>query len=157
MMAVAASRRSWYRSFYWRISITFVVFVVGFLIIQGILLRRTGTTVEFPPELLAGPVLAAEVAASVGDMLVRGQFDELRAHLRSKYPLPSEDQLGWIVYVATYDKMMTSKPGPLPGIVRATALAAWGRRRLTTADRVGDIPTAPVVVDGKFVGLVLVL
>jgi two-component system OmpR family sensor kinase len=157
-MAAPASRHSWYRSFYWRISLTFVVFVVGFLIIQGILLRRTGTTIEYPPELLAGPVLAAEVAADVGGMLVRGQFDELRAHLRSKYPLPSEDQLGWIVYVATYDKMFTSvAPGPLPGIVRVTALAAWGRRRLTAADRVGDIPTAPVVVDGKFVGLVLVL
>jgi two-component system sensor histidine kinase BaeS len=61
------------------------------------------------------------------------------------------------VYVATYDKMFTSAPGPLPGVVRLTALSAWGRRRLTAADKVGEIPTAPVVVDGKFVGLVLIL
>src|SRR5690242_13689188 len=111
-----SSRHSWYRSFYWRISITFVVFVVGFLIVQGILLRRATTMTEFPAELLAGPVLAANAAAEVGDMLVRGQYDELKSHLRSKYPLPSEDQLGWIVYVATYDKMFTSAPGPLPGV-----------------------------------------
>jgi two-component system OmpR family sensor kinase len=156
-MAIPTPRRSWYRSFYWRISITFVVFVVVFLIIQGIILRRTGTQATFPPELLSGPVLAAEVAAEVGDKLVRGQYDELRAHLRSRYPLPTDDKMGWIVYVATYDKMFTSVPGPLPGVVRATALSAWGRRRLTTADNVGTIPTAPVVVDGKFVGLVLVL
>ena len=146
-----------FRSFYWRISITFVAFVCVFLIIQGIILRRSATTFEMPAELLAGPVLAADVAAEVGNMLVEGKHDELRQHLRSKYPLPSEDQLGWIIYVATFDKMFTSVPGPLPGIVRVTALSAWGRRKLTTADKVGDIPTAPVVVDGKFVGLVLVL
>ena len=102
-MAIPASRHSWYRSFYWRISITFVVFVVVFLIIQGIILRRTGITIPYPSELLRGPVLAAEVAAEVGDMLVRGQHAELREHLKSRYPLPPEDQLGWKVYVATYD------------------------------------------------------
>ena len=157
-MAVSAPRHSWYRSFYWRISITFVAFVVVFLIVQGILLRRTATTVtQFPSEVLRGPVLAAEVAAEVGDMLVRGQHEELTAHLRSRYPLPNADQVGWIVYVATRDKMFTSSPGPLPGVVRGTALSAWGRRRLTSADNVPPIPTAPVVVDGRFVGLVLVL
>ena len=156
-MALPAPRHSWYRSFYWRISITFVAFVVVFLIVQGIILRRTATVARMPPELLRGPLLAAEVAADVGDMLVKGQHTELTAHLRSRYPLPSDDQLGWIVYVATRDRMFTSRPGPLPGIVRLTALSAWGRRRLTADDNVGDIPTAPVVVDGKFVGLVLVL
>ena len=155
-MAVPASRHSWYRSFYWRISITFVAFVVVFLVIQGILLRRPGPA-RFPSETFRGPVLAADVAAEVREMLVRAQYAELKEHLRSRYPLPSEDQLGWIVYVATADKMFTSAPGPLPGIVRATALSAWGRRRLTEADNVGDIPTAPVVADGRFVGLVLVL
>jgi signal transduction histidine kinase len=41
--------------------------------------------------------------------------------------------------------------------VRLTALSAFGRRRLTSADGVSPIPTAPVVVDGRFVGLVMVL
>lgn len=155
-MAASTHRHSWHRSFYWRISITFVAFVVVFLIVQGLLLRSS-TPGQMPPELLSGPVLAANVAAEVGGMLVGGKFDELRAHLKSRYPLPPEDQIGWVVYVATYDKMFSSVPGPLPGIVRVTALSAWGRRRLTAADNAGDIPTAPVVVDGKFVGLVLVL
>ena len=156
-MAVRAPRHSWYRSFYWRITIAFVVFVVVFLVIQGIILRRTGATIPYPSELLRGPVLAAEVAGEVGDMLVRGQHAELTAHLRSRYPLPNADQLGYMVYVATRDRMFTSAPGPLPGAVRVTALSAWGRRRLTAADNVPEIPTAPVVVDGRFVGLVLVL
>ena len=40
-MAVPSPRLSWYRSFYWRIGITFVAFVVVVLITQGIILRRT--------------------------------------------------------------------------------------------------------------------
>jgi signal transduction histidine kinase len=104
-------------------------------------------------------VLAAEVAADsdVVRMLERGQSAELSAHLKSRYPLPNDDQLGWLVFVATRDRMSSNTGGPLPGIVRLTALSAWGRRRLTSADMVGSIPTAPVVVDGRFVGLVLVL
>jgi signal transduction histidine kinase len=154
-MAVPLPRLSWYRSFYWRIGITFVAFVVVFLIVQGIILRRTPRQPPF--DVFRGPALAAEVAAEVGDMLVRGQHAELSAHLESRYPLPHADQAGWMVYVATRDKMFASTRGPLPGIVRLTALSAFGRRRLTSADGVSPIATAPVVVDGRFVGLVLVL
>ena len=156
-MAVPAPRPSWYRSFYWRIGITFVAFVVVFLIIQGIILRRTPRPI--PSEVFRGPVLAAEVAADtdVVRMLERGQDAELNAHLKSRYALPNDEQLGWMVFAATRDKMSSNTGGPLPGIVRVTALSAFGRRRLTAADTVSAIPTAPVVVDGRFVGLVLVL
>ena len=156
-MAVPSPRLAWYRSFYWRIGITFVAFVVVFLLAQGVVLRRTPRQPPF--DLFRGPVLAAEVAANadVVRMLEGGQHDELSAYLESQYPLPDADQVGWIVFVATRDKMFSSAKGPLPGIVRLTALSAWGRRRLTSADTVSAIPTAPVVVDGRFVGLVLVL
>ena len=155
-MAVPSPRLSWYRSFYWRIGLTFVAFVVVFLIIQGIILRRTPRVMPF--DVFRGPVLAAEVAAEVGDMLSREQHAELSAHLESRYPLPADDgQAGWMVYVATRDKMFMSTGGPLPGVVRLTALSAFGRRRLTSADGVSPIATAPVVVDGRFVGLVMVL
>ena len=59
-MAVASPRLSWYRSFYWRIGIAFVAFVVVFLVVQGIILRRTPRPV--PVEIFRGPALAAEVA-----------------------------------------------------------------------------------------------
>ena len=155
-MAVPSPRRSWYRSFYWRIGITFVAFVVVFLIVQGIILRRTPRAV--PSEVFRGPVLAAEVAADpdVVRMLQSGQTAELSAHLKSRYPVASEEQFGWMVFAATRDKM-SSNTGGLPPVVRLTALSAWGRRPLTSADTVSAIPTAPVVVDGRFVGLVLVL
>ena len=155
-MAVSLPRLSWYRSFYWRIGITFVAFVVLFLIVQGIILRRTPRVPPF--DIFRAPVLAAEVASEVGDMLNRAQYDALSAHLKSRYSLPADDtQVGWMVYVATRDRMFTSAGGPLPPVVRLTALSAWGRRRLTSSDAVSPIATAPVVVDGRFVGLVLVL
>src|SRR6188768_1432032 len=126
-MSVPAPRHSWYRSFYWRISITFVAFVVVFLIIQGIILRRTGTQGVFPAEMFHGPVLAAEVAADVAERLGRGQTADLSAYLKSRYPLePDVTQFGWMVWVATYDKMFSSTGPPLPPIIRLTALSAWG-------------------------------
>ena len=155
-MAVLAPRHSWYRSFYWRISITFVAFVVVFLMIQGIILRRTPGQV--PSEVFRGPVLAAEVAADVAERLGRGQTADLSAHLKSRYPLEATpEQVGWMVWVATRNEMFSSTSGPLPGIVRLTALSAWGRRRLTSEDRVTPIATAPVIFEGRFVGLVMVL
>ena len=113
-MAVPSPRLSWYRSFYWRIGITFVAFVLVFLMAQGIILRRTPRAAPF--DVFRGPVLAAEVAAEVGDMLVRGQHDELSAYLEARYPLPDTDQVGWMVFVATRDKMFMSTGGPLPGV-----------------------------------------
>src|SRR5688572_26849857 len=127
-MAVRTPRPSWYRSFYWRIGITFVAFVVVFLIVQGVILRRTPRQAPF--DVFRGSVLAAEVAADVAERLDRGQTADLSAHLKSRYPLPAADQFGWMVFVATRDKMFSNTGGPLPGIVRLTALSAFGRRRL---------------------------
>jgi signal transduction histidine kinase len=157
-MAVPSPRPSWYRSFYWRIGLTFVAFVVVFLIIQGIILRRTPRAA--PPEIFRSPVLAAEVAADadVVRMLERGSHAELSAHLESRYPFEQDpEQFGWMVFVATRDKMFSNARVPLPPIVRLTALSAWGRRRLTSEDGISALPTAPVTVDGRFVGLVLIL
>jgi hypothetical protein len=120
-MGVPASRRLWYRSFYWRISITFVAFVVVFLIIQGIILRSP-TPIQIPAEMRRDPVLAAEVAADVAETLGRGQTTTLSTHLKFQYPLPPADQLGWTVYVATRERMFSNTSGPLPPVVRLTAL-----------------------------------
>jgi signal transduction histidine kinase len=153
-MAARSPRLSWYRSFYWRIGIAFVAFVVVFLIVQGVILRRTPRQPPF--DVFRAPVLAAEVAADVADVLRRGQNADLGAHLKARYPLPAADQFGWMVFVATRDTMF-SNSGPAPGVVRLTALSAFGRRRLAPGDNVSPIPNAPVVVDDRFVALVMVL
>jgi len=154
-MAGASARLSWYRSFYWRIGVTFVASVVVVLITQGVILRRTPRAPAF--DVFRGPVLAAEAAADVADVLRRGQEADLSALLKSRYPLPDETQFGWTVFVALRHTIFSSTGGPVPSIVSLTALSAFGRRRLTAADHVTPVASAPVVVDGRFEGLVLVL
>src|SRR5688572_32978594 len=100
-MAVPSPRLSWYRSFYWRIGITFVAFVVVFLIAQGVILRRTPRPVPF--DVFRAPVLAAEAAADVADVLARGRDTGLGPHLKSRYPPAEAGQVGWTVFVALRD------------------------------------------------------
>jgi two-component system, OmpR family, sensor kinase len=155
-MAEPSPRLSWYRSFYWRIGVTFVAFVVVFLIAQGVILRRTPRPV--PSEVFRAPVLASEVAADVADVLGRGQVADLSAHLESRYPPAEAGRVGWVVFVALRDgSMFSSAAGPVPESVRLTALSAFGQRRLVATDAVPPIATAPVLLDDRFVGLVLVL
>ena len=154
-MAVPLPRLAWYRSFYWRIGITFVASVVVVLITQGVILRRTPRVAPF--DVFRGPILAAEAAADVADVLRRGQEADLSAHLKSRYPLAGETQFGWAVFAALRNRIYSNTGGPVPPVVSLTAQSAFGRRRLTAADGVTPVATAPVLVDGRFEGLVLVL
>jgi two-component system, OmpR family, sensor kinase len=152
-MPVSSPRRSWYRSFYWRIGITFVAFVMVFLMAQGVILRRTPRPV--PQDVFRAPVLAAEVAADVASFLKSGQTADLGAWLKSRYP-PAE--AGRLVFVALRDgSIFSSTRGEVPRPIRLAALSALGQRRLTIDDAVAPITNVPVVIDDKFVGLVLVL
>jgi signal transduction histidine kinase len=155
-MAAPLPRLSWYRSFYWRIGLTFVASVVVVLITQGVILRRTPRAAPF--DVFRGPVLAADVAVDVADVLRRGQEAELNAYLASRYPTGDERQFAWHVFVALRRRIYSNTGGgPVPGIVPALGLSVFGRRRLTTADNITAVPTAPIVVDGRFEGIVVVL
>jgi signal transduction histidine kinase len=154
-MAVPSPRLAWYRSFYWRIGITFVASVVAVLITQGVILRRTPRVAPF--DVFRGPILAAEAAADVADVLRRDKDADLSAHLESRYPPADPGQFGWTVFVALRHKIYSSARGPMPSIVPLTALSAFGRRRLLPSDGVTPVPSAPVVVDDRFEGLVMVL
>ncbi len=155
-MALPSPRRSWYRSFYWRIGITFVAFVVVVLITQGVILRRTPPRVPF--DRFRGTVLAAEAAADMVDVLGRELDRDLSAYLKSRYPPPDPGQWGWSVFVALRDgAIFSSEDGPVPKQVRLTALSAVGKRPLVAGDGVGPIATAPVLLEDRFAGLVLVV
>src|SRR5215212_2061899 len=110
-MAVPSRRLSWYRSFYWRIGLTFVASVVVVLITQGVILRRTPRVAPF--DVFRGPILAAEVAADAVDILRRGQEADLSAHLKSRYPTGDETKFGWMVFVALRHKIFSSTDGPV--------------------------------------------
>ena len=150
----ASPNLAWYRSFYWRIGITFVAFVVVILITQGLILSyvipRTNAQDPF-----RAPVLAAEVAADVASILKGGQGGDLSAHLRSRYP---PEQAGRLVFVAFRGgAIFSSTTDEVPESIRLTAMSVFGERRLTATDEVPAITTTPVLVDDQFAALVLVL
>ena len=150
----ASPNLAWYRSFYWRIGITFVAFVVVILITQGLILTYTISSEDAQDQFRA-PVLAAEVAADVASVLARDQGADLGAHLRSRYP---PERAGRYVFVALRGgPLFSNTTEPVPESIRLTAMSAFGERPLEFSDAVRPITTTPLLVDEQFVGLVLVL
>jgi two-component system OmpR family sensor kinase len=150
----ASPTLAWYRSFYWRIGITFVAFVVVILITQGLILSQIISSEDAQSQYWA-PVLAAEVAADVASVLARDPGADVGAHLRSRYP---PEKAGRYVFFARRGRpVVSSTAGDVPENIRLTALSALGERQLALTDAVRPITTAPVLVDQQFAGLVLVL
>ena len=154
-MAVPTSPRlAWYRSFYWRIGITFVAFVVVLLITQGLILSKIISDEDAQDQYRA-PVLAAEVAADVASVLARDRSADLGAHLKSRYP---PEKAGRFVFVAIPGgPIHSSTTDAVPESIRLTAMSAFGERPIAFTDAIRPITTTPLLVDGQFAGLVLVL
>jgi two-component system, OmpR family, sensor kinase len=145
---------AWYRSFYWRIAITFVAFVVVMLITQGLILTYTISNEEAQDQYRA-PVLAAQVAADVASVLARDGAADLGAYLKSRYP---PERAGRYVFVAVRGgSIFSNSAASVPENIRLTAMSAFGERPLTFADAVRPMTTTPVHVGERLVGLVLVL
>ena len=154
MAVPVSSRPAWYRSFYWRIGITFVAFVVVILITQGLILSYVISSEDAQDQFRA-PVLAAEVAADVASVLAREPGADLGPHLRSRYP---PERAGRYVFVAMRGgPMFSSTAEEVPESIRLTAMSAFGERPLAFTDAVRPITTTPLLVDQQFAGLVLVL
>jgi signal transduction histidine kinase len=150
----ASPNLAWYRSFYWRIGVTFVAFVVVILLTQGLILTYTISSEDAQDQFRA-PVLAAEVAADVASVLARDRDADLGAHLRSQYPL---ERAGRFVFVALRGgPLFSSTTEAVPESIRLTAMSALGERPLTFTDAVRPITTTPLLVDQEFAGVVLVL
>src|SRR5688500_10620323 len=147
------ARLAWYRSFYWRIGITFVAFVMVIFIIQGLILSFTISNEA--QEQFRAPVLAAAVAADVAAVLGRDRGADLGAYLKSNYP---PERAGRYVFVALRGgPLFSNTTHEVPESIRRTAMSAFGERPLTFSDGVRPITTTPLLVDDRFVGLVLVL
>jgi two-component system OmpR family sensor kinase len=147
------TRLAWYRSFYWRIGITFVAFVMVIFIIQGLILSFTISNEA--QEQFRAPVLAAAVAADVASVLARDRGADLGAYLKSNYP---PERAGRYVFVALRGgPLFSNTTHEVPESIRRTAMSAFGERPLTFSDGVRPITTTPLLVDDRFVGLVLVL
>jgi signal transduction histidine kinase len=149
-----SSRLAWYRSFYWRIGVTFVAFVVVILITQGVTLSHILSNTQTQDQFRA-PVLAAEVAADVASVLARDPGADLAAHLRSRYP--PEEARRFVFVAVPGGPIFSSTTEPVPESIRLTAMSALGERPLAFTDAVRPITTTPLLVNQQFAGLVLVL
>jgi two-component system OmpR family sensor kinase len=149
-----SSRLAWHRSFYWRIGITFVAFVVVILITQGLILSYTISSEDAQDQFLA-PVLAGQVADDVASLLARDRGVDLSSHLKSRYPF---ERVGRFVFVALRGgSLFSSTAGEVPESIRLTAMSALGERRLALTDAVRPITTTPLLVGQQFAGVVLIL
>jgi hypothetical protein len=74
-------RVRWYRSFYWRIAITFVVLVLLVLVAQGAL----STYLTQRPSARSPNNLALVVAAEIGALLAREPQTDLDTYLRREH------------------------------------------------------------------------
>jgi signal transduction histidine kinase len=145
---------AWYRSFYWRIGITFVAFVVVILITQGLILSYVISSEDAQDQYRA-PVLAAGVAAELSSVLDDDPRADLNAYLRSHYP---PERAGRLVFVAMRGgPVFSSTTEEVPESIRLTAKSAFGERPLEFSDAVRPVTTTPLLVGEQFVGLVLVL
>lgn len=145
---------AWYRSFYWRIGITFVAFVIALLIVQGLILSKIISDEDAQDQYRA-PVLAGEVAADVASVLARDRHADLDAHLKSHYP---PERAGRYVFIARPGgDIVSNTTNEIPESVRLHALAALGERKLQFSDAVRPMTTTPLVIGDRFAGMVLVL
>jgi signal transduction histidine kinase len=145
----------WFRSFYFRIGFTFVIFVVAVVIAQnaifGYVLSRTGA-----PAFPARPPnnLAAIVAADVGSALAQNPDLDVAAYVRRDY---AEARF---LYVLMKDgRLAANSSRPLDEGVRRSVDAALAG---TTFGRGGEpriegppTVTAPIQVAGELRGMVI--
>jgi two-component system, OmpR family, sensor kinase len=142
----------WYGSFYWRIGISFVVFVVVVLAGQGLMVGYARSNGAFAP---GNPnATAATIAAELGAALTANPDLDLPAFLAHKIP-----DAGPRAYLVMADgRIASTSQQPLRADIERQARATLaGMAPIAVA---GDAPTGPVVtapiqVDRRLAGLVV--
>jgi two-component system OmpR family sensor kinase len=143
----------WYRSFYWRIGFSFLVFVIAVLIAQSAMftymMRRPPFTGRSPNNI------AAIIAADLGSTLAQDRSLDLDEYLHREYGrLPP-------AYVVMKDGRVASNGSqPLAAELRrsvAGVLVGTDFRRTGSEPRLGGPPSvmAPIAVSGELVGMVV--
>jgi signal transduction histidine kinase len=141
----------WYSSFYWRIGISFVVFVIVVLVGQSLMVGYARANGAFAP---GNPnAAAAAIAAELGTALTSDPELDVAAFLsRRSDPSPS-------THVVMADGRVASRSAqPLRADIERQAramLAAKAPEPAPDDQPTGPVVTAPVQVNGRLVGLVL--
>jgi two-component system OmpR family sensor kinase len=143
----------WYRSFYFRIGVSFVVFVVAVVVAQGaifsVMMRRNPPLGPRPPN-----ILAAIVAADVGGALARDPHLNLQQYVGDEYA-----QLQPIALLMKDGTIASNRSDPLAEGVRRSVEAALAGRSFGAGSepRIEGPPvvTAPIQVGGELRGMVV--
>lgn len=150
-MTLEASPVRWYASFYWRIGISFVVFVVVVLVGQSLMVGYARTNGAFMPGNPNATAIA--VAARLGAALTANPAADMSALLGT---VPAR---GPAVYVVLTDgRTASTSTQPLRADIAAQARAALtGEPREPAANDTptGPVVTAPIQASGRLAGLVI--
>lgn len=142
----------WYSSFYWRIGISFVVFVIVVLVGQSLMVGYARANGAFAP---GNPnAAAAAIAAELGTALASDPELDLAAFLSRQLPAPSPS-----THVVMADGRVASRSAqPLRADIERQAramLAAKAPEAAPGDQPTGPVVTAPVQVNGRLAGMVL--
>jgi signal transduction histidine kinase len=144
--------RRWYSSFYWRIGVSFVLFLIAVLVAQSIMfsymMARSAQGAFVPPN-----TIAAAVATEVGALVARDPGASVDAVL-SRY----RDRFSGIYVVMKDGRVIGSTARPLPDDLRLDAeavLTGTARRAETPSQTTGPVVTAPIQVANELRGLVV--
>jgi hypothetical protein len=153
-MPPALDRSPWYRSFYWRIGVSFLALVVAVIVGQSVMftfMMRAASTAPPPPHLRAaaiatnlGRALQADPGRDVGAMLRDGHRDRQR-----------------IYFVSLDGAVAGNTSEPLAEDMKRSALTMLGVQAGATPENAaatrssGPVVTAPVQVSGALRGIVV--
>jgi signal transduction histidine kinase len=142
----------WYSSFYWRIGVSFVVFVVVVLVGQSLMVGYARSSGAFAPGNPNGA--AAAIAADLGAALADDTTLDISRFLAERFPNP-----GPSTHVVMADGRIASRSSqPLGADIERQSRAVLAGLAPVVAP--GDLPTGPVVtapiqVNGRLAGLVV--
>ena len=151
-MTAPAPPVRWYSSFYWRIGISFVVFVAVVLVGQSLMVGYARSNGAFAP---GNPnATAAAVAAELGGALTREPALDIAGFVTRALP-----DAGPSTYIVMSDGRVASRSTrPLRGDIerQARAMLAGHTPVASPGDRpTGPVVNAPIQVNGRLVGLVV--
>src|SRR4030095_13140534 len=134
------NRSRWYRSFYWRIGISFLVLVVGVIVVQSVMFSAMMRSASMAPR--APHLRATSIAIEIGSALSREPSYDVAAYLRRTHGGDRQQ----IYVVESNGGVSGNTSQPLADETRRSALAMLGVTGSgTNTDRGCQTPTGPVI------------
>jgi signal transduction histidine kinase len=148
-------RSSWYSSFYWRIGVSFVVFVLVVLTAQSIMFSYIMARTNLQNPARSPNNLATAVAADLGSALERNPDLNLSTYLLDRY-----GREPWRVFVVMRNGHVAGNSAQvLSDDIRRSAESALTRVDLRPGDAqprlAGPVVTAPIQIANELQGLVV--